>query len=223
MLTAEEYTRYNAFKAVSEVGKPLDVAAFREARKTKFRRWLPAILEPYKSICDYGAGSGWLSELCAEAGKTCIEVDDISGGTRFADIEPVDLVVSICVLEHMTPEQVIKFIDTAANRGKALFIVTNNPKCLFSHFVLWDDITHVRLYSEHSIGALLRAKGFSVDKVFYEDELTSAYGIVGARLAEYQRVVSALGPMFLSSTYNYWCMLATPPAKPGNDKITTAS
>ena len=33
---------------------------------------MPPILKTYNSICDYGAGSGWLRELCAEAGKTCI-------------------------------------------------------------------------------------------------------------------------------------------------------
>jgi hypothetical protein len=211
MMTPEEYTRYNAFKAVSEVGKPLDVAAFRAVRKAKFRPWLPPILAPYQSICDYGSGSGWLRELCEESGKTCIEVDDIGGGTRFADIAPVDLIVSICVLEHMTPEQVTQFFDTAKVKGRALFLVTNNPKCLFSHLVLWDDITHVRLYSEHSIGALLQAKGFTISKIFYQDDVLTGYGVIGERLAEYQRVTAALGPMFLGSPYNYWCMLATPP------------
>jgi hypothetical protein len=140
---------------------------------------------------------------------------------RFDGIEPVDLVVAICVIEHMTPEQLIRFIDIAAVNSKALFISTNNPKCLFSHFALWDDITHVRLYSEHAVGALLRTKGYSIDRVFYEDDVLTAYGIVGVRLAEYQRVATALGPMMLSSLYNYWCMLASAPAPSATARSVT--
>ena len=130
------------------------------------------------------------------------------GGTRFDEIEPVDLVVAICVLEHMTPEQVIRFTRTAATKAPALLIVTNNPKCLFSHFVLWDDITHVRMYSEHSIGALLRSQGWSIERLFYEDDMLATFGITGEHLAEYRRLTNLLGPMFLNSPYNYWCMLA---------------
>jgi len=113
------------------------------------------------------------------------------------------------VLEHMTPEQVIQFIDTAKQKCRALFLVTNNPRCIFSHFVLWDDITHVRLYSEHSVGALLRAKGFRIDQLFYQDNVLTAYGITDERLAEYQRVAGPLGPMHLGSPFNYWCILAS--------------
>lgn len=212
MLTPDEYRRYSSFKAVSEFGAELDEADFRDARKARFRSWLPEVLAGHERICDYGSGSGWLKDLCGELGKSCVEVDDIGGGTRFEAIEPVDLVVAICVLEHMTPEQVMQFVDTAARKGKALFISTNNPKCLFSHFVLWDDITHVRMYSEHSIGALLRTKGYTIERTFYQDDVLTAYGIVGPRLEEYRRAVDAMGPMMLSSPYNYWCMLATAPA-----------
>lgn len=208
MLTPEEYERYHTFKALGEFGKDMDPAEFKERRKAKFRSWLPTVLEPFGRICDYGAGTGWLSELCAEYGKTCISVDDIGGGTRFADIEPVDLVTAICVLEHMTPAEVIRFTRTAAAKSSALFIVTNNPLCLFSHFVLWDDITHVRLYSEHSIRALLRTQGWTVEQVFYQDDMLSTFGVTGERLAEYQRLMSILGPVIPDSTYNYWCMLA---------------
>lgn len=211
MFSPDEYRRYCSFKAISEFGRELDEAEFRAARKARFRSWLPDVLANYETVCDYGAGSGWLKELCAELGKSCVEVDDIGGGTRFDEMAPVDLVVAICVIEHMTPEQIIQFVDTASRKSKALFISTNNPKCLFSHFVLWDDLTHVRLYSEHAIGALLRTKGYSIERLFYEDDVLTAYGIVGERLEEYQRVANALGPMMLSSPYNYWCMLATAP------------
>ena len=211
MLTSEEYERYNSFKAISEFGRELEPEEFKELRKAKFRMWLPAVIEPYARICDYGAGTGWLTDLCTEVGKSCVSVDDIAGGARFEQIEPVDLVVAICVLEHMTPDQVIQFTRTAAEKAPALLIVTNNPKCLFSHFVLWDDITHVRLYSEHAIGALLRSQGYTVERIFYEDDVLTAFGITGERLAEYRRVTNILGPMFPNSPYNYWCMLAHSP------------
>lgn len=211
MMSPEEYERYHAFKAISEFGQVLDPAALKEQRKAKFRRWLPEVLAPYQTICDYGAGTGWLAELCEELGKSCTGVDDIGGGTRFTDVEPVDLVVAICVIEHMTPEQVVQFIRTSARKCRALLIVTNNPKCLFSHYVLWDDITHVRLYSEHSIGALLRSQDFEIDRIFYEDDVLQAYGITGERRADYERAAATLAPIFLGSPFNYWCMVARPP------------
>lgn len=118
---------------------------------------------------------------------------------------------AICVIEHMTPDQVIEFIRTASRKTQALLIVTNNPKCLFSHFVLWDDITHVRLYTEHSIGALLRSFNFTIDRMFYQDDVMKAYGMSSERIAEYRRAASILEPIFLGSPYNYWCMLARSP------------
>lgn len=214
MLTPEEYERYHSFKALGEFGREMTPAEFKERRKAKFRGWLPAVLAPYPRICDYGAGTGWLAELCAEHGHTCTSVDDIGGGTRFADVEPVDLVTAICVLEHMTPAEVIQFTRTAAAKAAALFIVTNNPFCLFSHFVLWDDITHVRLYSEHAIHALLCAQGWTIERVFYEDDMRTAFGLTGERLAEFQRLMAVLGPVVPDSPYNYWCMLARSPQAP---------
>lgn len=77
MLSAEEYERYQCFKAVSEFGQELDPITFRQKRKEKFLEWLPELLAPYHRICDYGAGTGWLSELCSEMGKVCFNVDEI--------------------------------------------------------------------------------------------------------------------------------------------------
>ena len=211
MFSAKEYTHYNALKMGPDFKSEIDIETFKQSRKEKFRKWIPEILEPYQKICDYGAGSGWLKELCTELGKECIEVDDIAGQNKFADIEPVDLVCCITVLEHMTPEQIDDFISTATTKTKSLFLVTNNPRCLFSHFVLWDDFTHTRLYSERAIGALLRAKGYEIVRVFYQDNVLEGFKLTQEQIQEFNAVAQKLKPIFLSSPYNYWCMLAKAP------------
>ncbi len=211
MFSAEEYTRYNAIKTEIQFGKALDAAAFRQLRKSKFQPWLPAILAPYRSIGDYGSGSGWLKEMSAELGKDCVEIDDIGGGKGLDTITPVDLLCAITVLEHMTPAEVYSFLEAARTRCRHLLLVTNNPNCLFSHFVLWDDITHVRLYSVTSITPLMKMKGYQVDRVFYEDDVLAAYRFTPEQTAAYWQTARALEPIMLSSPHNYWCVLATSP------------
>ena len=157
MMTPKEYEEYNALKAVGEYGREMSLEERKQSRKYNLN-WVREIVRGHKVIADYGAGSGWLAEMCEEMGARCIEVDEISQKGSFAEIPPVDLVVSITVLEHMTPEEIMRFLDICALKTKRLFLVTNNPKCAFSHFVLWDDITHVRMYSDTAIAALLRAK-----------------------------------------------------------------
>ncbi len=211
MFSAEEYTKYNAIKTELQIGKALDASAFRQLRRSKFQSWLPPVLEPYDTIGDYGAGSGWLKEMATDLGKECIGIDDIGGGKGLFSIEPVDLLCSITVLEHMTPDEVFRFLDAARTRCRHLLIVTNNPACLFSHFVLWDDITHVRLYSATSITPLLLMRGYRIDRVFYEDNVLEAYRLSSEQLEAYWRTAKMLEPIMLSSPYNYWCVLATTP------------
>jgi hypothetical protein len=210
MFSAEEYTKYNSLKTELQIGQTLDQSAFRQVRRSKFQTWLPAILERYQTIADYRAGSGWLKGMARELGKDCIEIDDIGGGSGLTSAPPVDLLCAITVLEHMTPAEVLLFIETARARCH-LLLVTNNPSCLFSHFVLWDDITHVRLYSVTSITPILMMKGYQIDRTFYEDDVLAGYGFTPEQIAAYWQTARTLGPMMLSSPHNYWCVLATTP------------
>ena len=207
-MTPEEYTRYNAIKALGEFGREMSPEEFRAARKKKLC-WLKDIIKGHKSVADYGAGSGWLKELCEESNIECTEIDEIGEKGSFAAMEPVDIIISVTVLEHMTPDEVSDFIDTSAEKGKYLFIATNNPRCAWSHFVLWDDITHVRMYSEGSIRALLRAKGWTIEKSFYEDSVLKNKTLY--QKIVYRLLTKALGMLFLSNTNNYWCLLAKSP------------
>ena len=153
MMSPEEYTRYNAIKAVAEFGKEMDVDEFRAARRVKLA-WVEEIVKNYSSVIDYGSGSGWLKELCLELNIPCQGIDEIAEKGALSRATPADLLVSITVLEHMTPDEVTNFLNLCSERAKHLLLVTNNPKCMFSHYVLWDDITHYRLYTVDSIRAL---------------------------------------------------------------------
>ncbi|MDA2910048.1 class I SAM-dependent methyltransferase [Nitrospiraceae bacterium AH_259_D15_M11_P09] len=208
MMTPEEYTRYNSIKAFNEFGKEMNPDEFRAARKNKLH-WIRNIIKDYKSVADYGAGSGWLKEMCDEMNIRCIEIDESFERGSFANMEPVDLVVSVTVLEHMTPDEVLQFVDISAQKARYLFVATNNPGCAFSHYVLWDDITHVRLYSEGSIRALLMAKGWAIERMFYEDSVFKSASL-SQRLI-YRILSKGLGMMFLSNIHNYWCILARSP------------
>jgi hypothetical protein len=205
MLTPQEYTKYNAFKAIAEFGREMTVNELRHARKMKLK-WVKDIVKDFRSVCDFGAGSEWLREICDELGIDYIAVDEIDKKGSFAKIDPVDLVVSITVLEHQTPQEVVDFIEIARQKSNYLFIATNNPKCIFSHYVLWDDITHVRMYSEYSIAALLQCKGFEIEKLFYQDSVLRFRSWLHKWI--YNFLTKALGMMFLSNPYNYWCILA---------------
>jgi len=208
MMTPEEFTRYNALKAFEEFGREMNRDEFRAARKSKLH-WIRDIIKDHTSVADYGAGSGWLKEMCDEMNIHCIEIDEISEKGSFASMEPVDIIVSVTVLEHMTPTEVLQFIDTSAQKAKYLFIATNNPRCAFSHYVLWDCVTHVRMYSEVSIRTLLMAREWTIERTFYEDDVFKNASFLQKLI---HRVLSkALGGMFLSDTHNYWCILARSP------------
>jgi hypothetical protein len=208
-MTPKEYVKYNALKAVSEFGREMTPEEHKQGRKASLH-WVREIIQGHKVIADYGAGSGWLKEMAEEMGMQCIEIDEISQKGSFAKIPVVDLVVSITVLEHMTPEEIMEFFDTCARKTQRLFLVTNNPKCAFSHFVLWDDITHVRMYSDTAIAALLGAKGWTIERQFYQCDIFWNADFWQRLCLKILR--RGLGPMFLSSTHNYWCILAKRPA-----------
>ncbi|TET46907.1 hypothetical protein E3J62_02785 [candidate division TA06 bacterium] len=208
MMTPEEFTRYNAIKAFEEFGREMNPDEFRAARKRKLP-WVRNIIKDHASVADYGAGSGWVKEICDEMNIPCTEIDEISEKGSFASMEPVDIIVCVTVLEHMVPTEVLQFIDISAQKAKYLFIATNNPRCAFSHYVLWDCITHVRMYSEASIRALLMAKGWTIEQSFYEDDVFKNASF-SQRLI-HRLLSKGLNGMFLSDTHNYWCILARSP------------
>lgn len=210
-MTPDEYNRYNAFKALGEFGKEMDMEEFRAARKRKLA-WVRDVIAPFQKICDYGAGTGWFREMCEENGANCMEIDEIADKGAFSRIAPVDLVSTITVLEHMHPDEVMRFIDTAKTKCRYLFIATNNPRCAFSHFVLWDDITHVRMYSSDSIRALLRAKGWEIERAFFQDDILSFHE--QTQREKFLAAAASFGPLALSSQYNYWCLMARNPEPP---------
>ena len=61
-----------------------------------------------------------------------------------------------------------------------------------------------------AIAALLRAKGWTIERQFYECDIFWNADFWQRLCLKILR--RGLGPMFLSSTHNYWCLLASRPA-----------
>ena len=219
-LTPAEYVRYQNLK-MCKPGESMTAEQFRASRKKQLS-WMRDEIRGRETVADYGSGSGWLAEMCKEAGIQCFEMDEIAMKGALETAPRVDLLTSITCMEHQTPEEVLRFVDLAADRCRHLLIVTNNPKCMFSHLVLWDDFTHVRLYSETSIRALLEAKGWRIERVFYRDDVLAGRSLVRrVRRLMVRAAKLLLGPMFLGNTCNYWCVLAESPS--AGSRSTTPS
>ena len=218
MFKPSEYLAYNMLKmGYGNPSDPTELEEFKQYRKKKMEFVLNIIANPelsVKSVCDYGSSSGWFTSLLSKSDISCIEVDDVGGDTAFTDISPVDLVVSLTVLEHQTPDEVIKFLRTAKEKVKYCLIVTNNPYCIFSHYVLFDDITHQRLYSMNSIIGVLKLLGYQILQTGYADnpEETSPRDLkrrVKVWISKQViRIIFSSRMKQMLTPYNYWYILA---------------
>ena len=102
-----------------------------------------------------------------------------------------DMVIAKDVLEHIYSfVDITKEINRVLKRNGKLFV---SVPAEFS-FILWDDYTHKRAFSEKSITALLQDCGFHIDKI---DK------ICGWALS--LRLINLIYPRLATQSYSLWC------------------
>src|SRR5262245_35595680 len=73
------------------------------------------------------------------------------------------------VLEHIDDDELLPFLDAVKGSllfGGKLIISVPNAACFTTLLTLYADMTHSRLFSEHSLKQLIRVEGFKKVDVF---------------------------------------------------------
>lgn len=148
-----------------------------------------------KNILDVGCGTGRLVKFLQKNGFQAVGVDNskkavkkaralnnlktISFGSadklHFKD-QSFDLITSISVIEHLTPNQAKEFIIETRRilkPGGFLFLVTPNyatPLRIISgkNWFAYKDPTHINFYSPASLTSLLRKNGFDNFRCYFK-------------------------------------------------------
>ncbi len=124
----------------------------------QFLEWLAA-----EGIAAQGVDSDTrMVAVCREKGLSVVEAD------LFAYLaeqqERFDGIFSSNVVEHLSAENVLRFIQlayAALRPGGILLLATPNPESLIVHLhEFWRDATHVRLYNAPLLAFMLHAQGF---------------------------------------------------------------
>jgi SAM-dependent methyltransferase len=166
-----------------------------EHQREVLRFYLPMFAEPADSsaegkqgpVLEIGCGRGEFLGLLRGAGIQAQGVDIDPGMVQLARAEGYDVIQDdaleflhadpapgpyqgvFCAhfIEHLTPEQVVHFLEGARRvlaPGGRLVAVTPNPGCyaVLSHDFWWDP-THVRFYEVALVEFLCRQAGFEVE------------------------------------------------------------
>ncbi len=116
----------------------------------------------------YGIDSSEESvNLCEGKGVKVLQDD---AAHHLADLPDASLGGIFCahMIEHMQPEYVIKLIKEShrvLRPGAVFIIITPNAKDLRTTERFWMDISHVRLYPEKLLTAILKKAGFNEIKI----------------------------------------------------------
>ena len=145
------------------------------------RGWLPARRDA--RVVDLGCGDGRTLYLLSKRGyadltgvdasesQTAIarqvldrvRTEDALGWLR-RDSEPVDLLLAMDVVEHLTRGESLEFLALCASRlrpGGRLVLQTPNAASPFFGAVRYGDITHEQCFTPESLGALLLRAGLT--------------------------------------------------------------
>ncbi len=136
------------------------------------------------TIVDYGAGIGTLSVIFRDKynkSPLCIEIDSLNikylkkRNFRFFQnfeeiVEPIDLIFSSNVLEHIQNDlEILKIMRMKLKDNGKLFLYVP------ANMILWtklDDIVgHYRRYDKDSLRKICKNAGFKVEKIYYADSL----------------------------------------------------
>jgi 2-polyprenyl-3-methyl-5-hydroxy-6-metoxy-1,4-benzoquinol methylase len=163
-----------------------------ESYARHYRRVYAPVLPADKSarILDVGCGLGhflyflktegyvhhWGIDLGGEQIRHCQEkitpqVERVSNTTAYLEerTEQFDAIVFIDVLEHLADDelwQVLSATKDALTPGGRLIVSVPNAACLTALMTRYGDLTHRRLFTEWSMGQLLRVVGFRDIEMF---------------------------------------------------------
>jgi SAM-dependent methyltransferase len=144
----------------------------------------PSLANGEFSVLEFGAGTGFLSELlqthykvkpdCLEIDVTLLQILDSKGFNTFSSLTDVDdkydLIFSSNVLEHIQNDE-----NTLAQLGKLLkpngLLVNYVPAfpILFSQLDV--AVGHFRRYTKKELRLKLKATGYSVNQIHFVDSL----------------------------------------------------
>jgi SAM-dependent methyltransferase len=136
------------------------------------------------SILEFGAGTGFLSELIQEKyglRVDCLEIDEIliqilrdKGFVTFSDLDSLnqkyDLVFSSNVLEHID-DDVQVLVDLKRNLKLNGVLVTYVPAFPILFSDLDRAVGHYRRYTRKELKSKLQQAGYQIDKIQYVDSL----------------------------------------------------
>ncbi len=139
-----------------------------------FKRLLKLIklkhMTSQSKLLDLGSGDGSFVNVCRNNEIDAIGLDGSSNEINFEndklkfENETFDMVTLISVIEHINnPSNILKEIFRILKKKGILIIVTPNFKYSFKNF--YDDPTHIRPYTDKSIGSLMELYNFKTLKV----------------------------------------------------------
>lgn len=121
-------------------------------------------------LLDLGSGDGSFVQVCKEHGFDAFGLDGSKDGINFEndklafDKETFDVVTLVSVIEHINnPSNILKEIFRVLKKGGILIIITPNFRYAYRNF--YDDPTHLRPYTDKSIGSLMKLYEFKTLKV----------------------------------------------------------
>jgi SAM-dependent methyltransferase len=183
-------------------------------RQGKYMDWASAAIAevgPTRPFLDVGAGRGEFLRLLGAAGVSAIGVDTNAANVAALQANGLEAVcsdansylrsLSPCslggiaansVVEHMTPEYLIDFIELAYSRlapGGCVILETNNPENTHALGAFWLDMTHVRPYHAASLSLQLDLAGFTGVKTNYTSPAPEFSRVRGAPSANYLEYV----------------------------------
>lgn len=175
------YARYvSQFKAV---GQPID-----DVTPTAYWRWCDAYIRPLLArldrsapLLEIGCGPGLLLEYLARQGFAAQGVDASPEQVALAQqrglraavadlwhtLESSDgtygTLVAVDVLEHFTRDEIVRLaplLSQALRPGGWLLVQTVNGAGLFPRQVMFDDFTHLTVFTPRSFAQVFRPHGF---------------------------------------------------------------
>jgi len=176
------YSRYGHFFQDSPVHFDASAAdRWGRQHRRMLRGWLPTASEA--RIGEIACGGGWLLRLFRVMGYTQVEgcdrspdqvalarqvVPDVVQGDALAYLAErpgrFDLIVAFDVIEHLTKDEVLRFLDLALialRPGGRLILHTPNADGPWGASLRYGDFTHEVGFNPNSLGRLLRLTGFS--------------------------------------------------------------
>ncbi|MBA3656920.1 MAG: class I SAM-dependent methyltransferase [Gemmatimonadaceae bacterium] len=164
-------------------------------------------MTPGKRLLDLGSAGGALVDVATANGLEAVGLDVTDGLDFESDDLPLpdahfDVVTLVAVIEHLRePAKLLRETLRVLKPGGAFIIVTPNWRYSYRNF--FDDPTHLRPYTEKSLGYLLTSFGFDgVDVVPWlvckpAWMWRAPYAFQLARLIPFRGQASRLIPRFL--------------------------